>query len=789
MAPRKIHDTMKEWLTHLSLPSPTRPNATVVPDPQSTGRELVKATSLALQVSGRPVDHLARTTAMPSPATPDIDAGAPSLAASAASPFTAAIPASTILTSILPEEGARRRRLGWKAFIQGMGVLKEVSVIFPPLQAAVAGLFRILEQIGEITDARDDFAAMAQRLTALASLLQRYEGRTDDEDIRNRLDGMTSAITAQILQIERKLGPGIPNIVKNSPDADYIIERTRVVSFLITVFETDTALNTEAKASEIKNLISELHDHHMLERLSPVAGSYYNEGGALDSVGHSGECMPGTRVNVLAALITWATDPQSPAIYMLTGMAGSGKSAITRSFCRLLDEQSLLGASFFCSRASETRSNAGAIIPSLAFHLAWHSEPYARALIAAIKANPGVTFNLRTADFQFATLLLHPSQALSQTAPWLVVVIDALDECSSIHATRALLNALIPSNEVRLKFFITSRPEPHVETAFQSQVVMRRLRLHDVERDIVTADIAKYLRRNLRDLASRTATQLWPSTTDLENLVQQTGDLFIFAFTTIQYLSGRSLSHEEVQRRLHNILHDRGSSTRIQTTGIDALYSQIVDNAWNGIELDEKIARQNVLTTIICLREPLSFSAMSGLLAEDPEKLKLLLDNFHSVIDVPASLEAPVLVFHASFPDYMTDKHRSGENTLNIPAYHAMLALQCIQSMNSSLHQNLCGLTYADSIDMVSEDTVNQSIPPHLRYASMHWGTHLSIIPVGAATESLISELQLWSTKHLLHWLECLSIIGNLHLAVDCLQKAILWLSVHTKTISITIFS
>jgi hypothetical protein len=35
---------------------------------------------------------------------------------------------------------------GWKVFMQGLGVVKDVSVVFPPLQAAVTGLFRVLEK-------------------------------------------------------------------------------------------------------------------------------------------------------------------------------------------------------------------------------------------------------------------------------------------------------------------------------------------------------------------------------------------------------------------------------------------------------------------------------------------------------------------------------------------------------------------------------------------------------------------------------------------------------------------
>jgi hypothetical protein len=91
----------------------------------------------------------------------------------------------------------------------------------------------------------------------------------------------------------------------------------------------------------------------MLEKLSPVPGSAYNESGVYSS----GECMPGTRVGVLAELMAWASDPRALPIYLLTGMAGTGKSATARSFARLLEDEMSLGASFFCSPASEARSN------------------------------------------------------------------------------------------------------------------------------------------------------------------------------------------------------------------------------------------------------------------------------------------------------------------------------------------------------------------------------------------------------------------------------------------------
>jgi hypothetical protein len=259
--------------------------------------------------------------------------------------------------------------------------------------------------------------------------------------------------------------------------------------------------------------------------------------------------------------------------------------------------------------------------------------------------------------------------------------------------------------------------------------------------------------------------------------VKRTGGLFIFAFTTIQYLSAKFCSRTEARKRVENILHS-SSPTGIQTASIDALYRQIINNALNEKEEDEWEARQQVLTTIVCLREPLSLSAISGLLGEDSENLETSLADFHSVIDIPTSLEAPVLIFHASFPDYMTDISRSAPHTLDVPKHHARLALQCIRCMNSYLHQNLCNIKRGDSISIITEDAINKLIPAHLKYAAIYWGTHLSLILPGSAHPDLVWELQSLTTTHILHWLECLSIIGKLHLAVNCLQKAIVFSSV-----------
>ncbi|KAJ6600679.1 hypothetical protein B0H10DRAFT_1958710 [Mycena sp. CBHHK59/15] len=108
---------------------------------------------------------------------------------------------SDIFMSILPEDmlhppdsGLCWNSLGWQAYMQALGALKEVSVVFPPLQVVTAGLLCMLEQIEEIKDARNDLRVMARRIEALVTLLRRYQRWTNDEDIHNQLDGTTMSV-------------------------------------------------------------------------------------------------------------------------------------------------------------------------------------------------------------------------------------------------------------------------------------------------------------------------------------------------------------------------------------------------------------------------------------------------------------------------------------------------------------------------------------------------------------------------------------------------------------------
>ncbi|KIJ52978.1 hypothetical protein M422DRAFT_133025, partial [Sphaerobolus stellatus SS14] len=139
-------------------------------------------------------------------------------------------------------------------------------------------------------------------------------------------------------------------------------------------------------------------------------------------------CMDGTRVSLLGDLLAWAADANSHRVCWLNGLAGTGKTTVTESFCRILAQKEMLGASFFCSRDNKARRNVRNIIPFLAKVLAHMLPCYRQELITVLSTHRGPR-GLNLQD-QYQYLIVEPLNTISgmRSEP-LVLSVDALDEC------------------------------------------------------------------------------------------------------------------------------------------------------------------------------------------------------------------------------------------------------------------------------------------------------------------------------------------------------------------------
>jgi len=192
-------------------------------------------------------------------------------------------------------------------------------------------------------------------------------------------------------------------------------------------------------------------------------------------------CLRGTRTDLLLQLEHWLKDEQDRRVFWLDGLAGTGKSTIAQTFAEISFADGKLGASFFCSRDFEDRSNLQAIFPTLAFQLAYRYLPFREQLVQILKANPDI--GRESLCFQIERIIVGPLKA---TRIRTLIIIDALDECKDEEPASAILSVLsryvdkIPN----VKFFITGRPEPQIRSGFRLkslQPVTEVLRLHDIK--------------------------------------------------------------------------------------------------------------------------------------------------------------------------------------------------------------------------------------------------------------------------------------------------------------------
>ncbi|GLB45185.1 hypothetical protein LshimejAT787_2000900 [Lyophyllum shimeji] len=503
------------------------------------------------------------------------------------------------------------------------------------------------------------------------------------------------------------------------------------------------------------------------------------------SYGDPTGCMPGTRVQILKDMKDWAFTDSSKTVYWLVGMAGTGKSTIAHSLCEILDSKNVLGASFFCSRVSENARDARLIVPTIAHGLASSSPPIQSEVIKAIESDPTLAepthINL---EDQFEKLIRLPIRTCigQGMKTYKIIVIDAVDECTDHRIVGNLIRLMLQSvSAIPLKFFITSRDEVLIRSAFCSiPELSTAFQLHEVEKSVVEDDIRTYVERSLLDIKRVDCLDLdqtldaWPATSELSTLVQNSGRLFIYAATALRYIRDGAQLYKS--RLVLMAKPEPNSARALQTLRIDDLYGHILEQACASKEVAERVFMRQLLSIIVFLRNPLPIEDVISL---SEINARLYLPPFSPVVHVPTHGDSAVAPFHASFPDFVMDPRRcSPERCPSFPALlpseaHGMLVIKCLELMNRSLKYNMCNVE--DGLTVSRQGRTNSSynisvISEALKYSCRHWASHFAEVQEPAP--NLIVILDDFLHKHLLHWIECLSLAGELRTGTGSLLRA-----------------
>ncbi|KAG2418586.1 hypothetical protein HFD88_001687 [Aspergillus terreus] len=355
------------------------------------------------------------------------------------------------------------------------------------------------------------------------------------------------------------------------------------------------------------------------------------EGAAFDSYANQhNECLPGTRTDLLRDIEDWTKASHGKPVFWLEGMAGTGKSTISRTIASRLKEQQLLGASFFFKRGEKDRGTAERLFSTLVDQLVIGIPQMLPKVLKAIDDDPRISE--KNPREQFEKLLRDPLLAIEQRQhehTTRVIVIDALDE---------------PELPIRLGF-------KEIPDAYQNLV------LHEIPKPVIEHDITLYFKdRFSRIRQERSLPSDWPGDAITSILVERAVPLFIAAVTLCLFIGDAKWNP---RKRLEAILRDQLA----YVSKMDSTYTPVLTQLLTGQNRRETgqilTEFKEVVGVIIMLATPLSINALSQLLDREPDDIKCRLDPLQSVLSVPDDFDAPIRLLHLSFRDFLLDPENS----------------------------------------------------------------------------------------------------------------------------------
>jgi hypothetical protein len=164
--------------------------------------------------------------------------------------------------------------------------------------------------------------------------------------------------------------------------------------------------------------------------------------------------LHGTRKALIGDVMRWCHESHE-RIFLISGMAGTGKSTLIRTIAQQISDEGLLAASFFFQQDLEYYRDGSRFVSSVVNQLLTrHSRlrPFVAAALDADRDLPGGSFQT-----QFTKLLKEPLMRAGLRK--LVIVVDALDECRTDDVQSILAQLVVLARDIDVRIVITSRPE------------------------------------------------------------------------------------------------------------------------------------------------------------------------------------------------------------------------------------------------------------------------------------------------------------------------------------------
>lgn len=511
----------------------------------------------------------------------------------------------------------------------------------------------------------------------------------------------------------------------------------------------------------------------------------------MGAIGSPGGCFPDTRVALLERLLASLAADHGPRVVWLSGLAGTGKTAVARSMCQLLDQQRIYAVSFCIKREIADWKCPVKILHTVVYSLAQHFPGVRSAVLDAGEHVFKDPIHEQIQRLVWAPLSSSPGMDC-------VIVIDAFDECDEAEIGDCdLLSCLISAVDAStapVRLLITSRNEPTELKACGVDEALAaprptHLKLQDSD---PTLDIEHYLAVSFQRIVQRHShshaplSTDWPTDSQLKELVRKAGGLFLYAATIIRFVDDPNDPLGSPESKLAAILSESSAPSGAYD-GLYALYDHLLDKALKSSVYSKEL--RCIIGALVLLQDQLTIMAVDELLTaslseiqrrEFSRLLAAVVPRLSAVLT--QEQHGALAIYHASFHDFLLlSKSRFRINAGDV---HADLALKCLALMNARLKRDICGiydpsLANADVPNL--QHKLDNFIPAALRYACQHWAAHFALAtwPDAQGGQHIRKELGVFCGTHLLHWIETLSLLGRMNAGLTGLHSV-------TRTVTVS---
>jgi hypothetical protein len=474
---------------------------------------------------------------------------------------------------------------------------------------------------------------------------------------------------------------------------------------------------------------------------------------------------------------------REPRLLWIKGDPGKGKTMMTIG---LIDELSKSRAShtvvpaasslndnstpflafFFCQDTIPILNNAASVLRGLIYMLAVQSENLLRYVQEEYVVAGKQSFEGHNAIYSLRGILSNMLNDASLPPTYLLV--DALDECT--FGLSDLLNVITDDSirrQSKVKWLLTSRDTPGIKRYLQPDSQGVKISL-ELQANNVSRAVAAFVDYKLQHLAE---VQLYDA--DLRAEVKQ---------QLCDRAEGTFLWVALVCKELESVpLYRTREVLRGLPPGLDPLYDRMMTQ----IEAqDPKTLRycRNVLQSITLAIRPLRLEELAIMASLPTDQF----GNVQAVIDLVSRCgsfltvrEGIVSFVHLSAKDYFT--LGSGQQVLDVAMEEGQrrIADRLLDAMDSMLQRDMCNLQKPGVRIQDATSQIRNSSLLQIGYACEYWVEHIQA--GGQACSGIMADggkVHSFLQVHLLHWLEVMSLLQRMPVALAAIQKLFSILSV-----------